>query len=399
MGQLTKRSIEAAKYEGDGNAQDVRYDGEIPGFGLRIYPSGVKSFVLRYRNEGGRTRLITLGRFGPLTLDQARKKARKELAKLYDGADPLEERRRARAEATTVSEFCDRWLTDYAKPHRKSWPEDERRIEKRIKPAIGSRPLSQVTPGDVAQLHARIGRKAPVEANRVVQLLRGIYNAALAWEVVPRGHPNPAQISRSPYGGRGAAVRTFRERSRERFVREDEMPRLVKAIEKEEDPAGRAALLLILWTGCRKSEILGARWDHINLKRRELVLPEAKEGGRTVLLSDTAVDVLKRIKRTRSPYVFPSPRSRGKPRADIKRQWDRVREAAKLGDVTIHDLRRTVGAWLANAGVSELAIGKALGHSDPAATRVYARITDDTARGHLDDFAARVRRTRVKAVR
>ncbi len=105
-----------------------------------------------------------------------------------------------------------------------------------------------------------------------------------------------------------------------------------------------------------------------------------------------------RLPRGTSPYVFPSPSDPEKPRGDIKRTWARVRERAGLEDVRVHDLRRTVGAWMASAGASELVIGEVLGHSDPAATRVYARITDESAREALEGFAAAVQRSRLSAV-
>ena len=392
---LTKRQIDAARYGGDGTSWDMRPDGTIPGLALRVYPSGTKSFVLRYRAGGPRVRFVTLGRYGVLTLEQARKKARKLLGQVADGLDPAEEKRRRRVEGVTVGAFADRWLEDYAKAHRRSWPEDARRIETRIKPALGRLPLASVTPGDVAKLHAEIGRTAKVEANRVAQLVRALYNAAAAWGAVPAGHPNPAAVSRSPYLGGNSAVRTFRERSRERYVRPDEMPRLLKAIEQEENAEGRAVLRLLLLTGCRKTEILGARWEDVDLKRGELRLPEAKEGGRTVRVPLEAVELLKGLPRGTSPYLFPSRSDPEKPRGDIKRSWARVRERAGLEDVRVHDLRRTVGAWLASAGASELVIGDVLGHSDPTATRVYARIADESARAALEEFAAAVRRSRL----
>ena len=398
---LTKKKIDAARYEGDGTSWDVRPDGTIPGLWLRLYPSGAKSFVLRYRH-GGRVRYYVLGRYGVLTLEQARKKARRLLGQVADGLDPLsekrrkaEEARRKEAEGVTVAEFADRWLEDYAKAHRRTWPEDKRRIETRIKPALGRLALASVTSGDVAKLHAEIGRTAKVEANRVAQLLRALYNAALAWGVLPTGHANPAAVSRSPYLGGNSNVRTFRERSRERYVRPDEMPALLEAIEREENAEGRAVLKLLLLTGCRKREILGARWEDVDLKRGELRLPEAKEGGRTVRLPADAVEILKGLPRGSSRYLFPSRFDPEKPRRDIKRSWDRVREAAGLEDVTVHDLRRTVGAWLASSGTSELVIQDVLGQTSAEAVRIYARIADESARDAIEGHAAALRRSRL----
>lgn len=387
---LTKRQVDAASYAGDGSSWDVRYDGQLPGFGLRVYPSGTKSFILRYRTPRGRVRTVTIGRYGPLTVDQARQRARRMLAEVYDGRDPAEERKRKRAEGITVKEFAKRWLEEYAKSHRSSWREDQRRIHSRILPALGRQPLADVTPGDVAKLHGAIGQLAPVEANRVLQLVRGIFNAAIAWQVLPEGHQNPARVSRSPYGGSNG-VRTFGEESRKRYVRPDEMPSLLEAITEDPDEQARAILQLLLYTGCRKTEILRARWKDVNLERGELALPHAKTGARTVQLSSAATEVLEGISRSESPYVFPSPQDPWKPRSDIRRAWRRIRDRASLQDVRMHDLRRTVGSWLADSGISDLIIGDVLGHRDPAATRIYAKLTDKSARDALEAFAAAVR--------
>ncbi|MEE8227576.1 MAG: Arm DNA-binding domain-containing protein, partial [Kiloniellales bacterium] len=131
--KLTKKAIDAFKYEGDGKSRDIRWDTEMTGLGLRLYPSGRKAFVLSYRALG-RKRLMTLGNFGVLTLEQARTRAKKHLVAVEDGKDPLEERRQA-AQGRTFGELIDAYIEDHAKVHKKTWLDDKQRLERHIPPA------------------------------------------------------------------------------------------------------------------------------------------------------------------------------------------------------------------------------------------------------------------------
>lgn len=379
MAGLTKKKIDAARYEGDGKSWDVRYDGSLPGFGLRVYPSGSKSFVLRYRTQTGRTRTMTLGKYGVLTLDQARKRARAELVKVNDGADPMAERKAA-SKAETMKAFGHEWLDRHAKPHRRSWREDKRRIKNRINPAIGHLALKDVRRADVAALHAEIGKDAPVEANRVLELVRAMLFKAEEWGYLPEGTPNPA-----------AKVDRFKERSRTRYVTAAEMPKLVENINKESNIYVRAALMLYLLTGLRKNELLRAKWEDIDLGGRAWTVPKTKQDEPHVVpLSAPAVGILEGLPRLAgNPHVFPG-HKRGTHLVNIARNWRNIRERAGCVDVTLHDLRRTVGSWIASSGVSLAIVGQVLGHApgDVQATAVYARLQQDSARKALEDHGA-----------
>nr|WP_242467654.1 Arm DNA-binding domain-containing protein [Thiocapsa imhoffii] len=191
---MTKRTIDAATYTGANNARCVLWDSEIPGFGVRLFPSGKKSFVLSYRTGGGTKRLLTIGTYGVLTLDLARTQARAELAKVEtQGTDPLAEREKERR-GETVSELCAAYLERYAKPRKKSWKDDQRRINQRILPRWGSMKARSVSRADVAKLHSAIGTKEgkPYEANRVRELVAKMFTLAKTWGFVPDDHANPA---------------------------------------------------------------------------------------------------------------------------------------------------------------------------------------------------------------
>lgn len=182
------------------------------------------------------------------------------------------------------------------------------------------------------------------------------------------------------------SVKKFRERGRDRWLRKEEVKRLMEATAKQKDPLVRAAVPLFLLTGLRKRELLTAKWEHVDLERGEIRLPETKTGVAQVrLLPAPAVRILRELPRVKnSPYVFPSPQDKTKPRDDIKKPWASIREAAKLPDVTLHDLRRTAGSHMAQAGVPLQVIGEVLGHSHPGVTKLYARLASENERDALD---------------
>ncbi|MEN8374404.1 MAG: tyrosine-type recombinase/integrase [Gemmatimonadota bacterium] len=384
---LTKRGIQALEYDPAGPAQQIAYDGQIPGFGLRVYPTGRKAFVLRYRTPSGRTRLLTLGKYGVLTLDQARARARKALVEVGDGGDPVAALRGPKPD--DVRAFAERYISEHAKPHRPgSWREDRRRLEKHLIPAIGHLRLADVTRTDLAALHARIGARTPVEANRVLQVARAMFSKAIAWGELPEGRANPATLDR--HGSRG--VKAFKERNRERYVTPKEMPRLMEAIDAEPNIYIKAALRLFLLTGLRRSELLRSEWSDIDLEARRWRV--VRKGGDvdSVYLSAPAVEILEQLPRQAgNPHVFPG-RSRGSALTSIDKSWRRVRAEAGCEDVTLHDLRRTVGSWMATAGVSLQVIGQVLGHApgDVAATAIYARLAQDASREALEQHGARL---------
>ena len=374
MAALTKRTIDGLTYDPAGPNQQIIWDeGEIPGFGVRVYPSGGKSYVLVYRTKEGRARLLTLGKHGVFTVQQARDEARTALMEARTGSDPVDMRQKARR-GETVRELAALYVERHAKPHKKTWREDERRLNKWVLPAFGSRKVADVKRPDVARLHHRIGESAPYEANRVLALVAVLFSKAAEWGLLDEGAPNPA-----------ARVQTFKERSRERWVTPAELPALVEAIGAEPSPYIRAAMKLYLLTGLRRSELIGLRWKDVDFGRREIHLGDTKAGrSHAVALSVAAVDVLRELPRQLgSAFVFPG-RVAGQPLVNIAKSWRRIRRRAGLEDVRLHDLRRTVGSWLAEGGASLPLIGKVLNHSNASTTQVYARFAEQSARTALE---------------
>jgi integrase len=387
--KLTKRAIDAATYQGAGNGRFVLWDSEPPGFGLRVFPSGKKSFVLSYR-IGGRKRLLTIGSYGALTLDQARTQARAELAKVeIGGADPLEQRQKA-ARGETVADLCSAYMERHGNA-KKSARDDQRKIDRYILPAWRTRKAAAIRRADVAALHAKIGKTAPYEANRTLALLSKMFELARRWGFVPEEQANPAR-----------GIDRFREHKRDRWITPEELPRLAEAINTEPNEVARVALWLYLLTGARKSELLQAQWSDVDWDRAELRLADTK-AGRThyIPLSGPALALLRQAPRVPgNPYILPGRGPRGataaekaerpSPLVNIDKPWQRVRKAAGVEDVRLHDLRRTVGSWLAQAGNSLHLIGRVLNHSNQSTTAVYARFGEDSVRAALEQHGARI---------
>jgi integrase len=436
---LTKRQIEALRYDPDGPRQQIQWGGidDLPGFGCRVYPTGRKSFVLSYR-AGRRTRLLVLGAYGALTVQQARERAQKALVRVRDGADPADERQ-AERQAQTVAEFAEVYLERHARVHKKTWSEDERRLNKYVIPAWGQRRLADVTRADVARLHSKLGERVPYEANRVLALVAVLFSKAEEWGFLPEGSFNPA-----------ARVQAFREKSRDRWVTPAEMPALIAAIDAEPNLYIRTAFKLYLLTGLRRSELLGLRWKDVDFDRRELRLEDTKAGrSHVVPLSAPALEILRELPRqVGNAFVFPGGPRRAKdrrkdepaptgPLVNIAKPWRRIqarvwlaanpdaaaelrrkveaevqrrskhaekgrdavesrllalaaKEAVGPDAVRPHDLRRTVGSWLATGGASLPLIGKVLNHSNASTTQIYARIAEDATRVALEQHGERI---------
>jgi integrase len=304
-----------------------------------------------------------------------------------EGSDPvLEKRLSAKAshappnpQATakkTVGALCDAYLNLHASKKLSGYS-DERLVERFVRPTWGKFKAHAVTRAQVAMLHMQVSQKTPGQANRLLAIVKTMWNKAALWGFVPENHRNPA------FG-----VPMNKETARERFVTPKELPALVAAIEKEPDARLRATFWLYLLTGARKSELLKARWDDVDFERDELRIPKPKQGKPHVYpLSTRAIEVLMQMPRFRdNPYVIPGDRP-GAHFINISKPWNRVRARSGLQDVRLHDLRRSVGSWLALSGHSLPQIGKVLGHSSPKTTMIYARLTDDVAHIALEGHA------------
>ena len=395
---LTERYIKTARYEGSGNSRDVRWDDSPKGLGLRIYPSGRKSFIVIYRNAHGVKRQPTLGDLGTWTLDRARKEARRLLVKVDEQTDPMADRRKHRLEAKTgtVKALFIAYVEARTKDaHRKMKRPDAVLwyAEKFIYPAFESRPWRDVRRSEVREWHASI--KKPYNANRALQALRAAFYWRLWQEDDSPGNRRRESDTRNPCAG--IELRT--ETRRQVRLELAELPKLQTAIDAETaDPYLRTYFRFLLATGCRRSEALKLKWADVALA------PEIKDTSRvasaapstvtfrdtkagadhTVPLSAAAAALLRALPRlTKNPHVFVG-HVRGEHLQAPGKAWQRIRKNAGLEHLRIHDLRRTFGSWLGDAGFTSKQIGSTLGHKSDITSRVYMALGDQSKRAAVD---------------
>lgn len=361
-------------------------DAKVQGLALRISRGGSKAWVWEGRARG-RVRRVTLGRHPAVSLPNARTKALAMAAAVADGRDPAAERARQRGELT-FGAFAETYLERHATPRKRSAGEDQRMLRDVLPPNAGdekrgpspipstwkNRRLSDITRAEVAQLHARLQRdRGLYTANRVLALLRTMFNLAERWGTFHAENPV-------------AGIRMFREEKRDRFLNPDELKRTLAAIDEEPDWRWKAYFKLSLLLGPRRSELLSARWVDIDLQTFTWRLPTTKAGRSHLLpLPTAAVAILESLpSRAQSEWLFPSSTAASGHLEEPKKAWQRIRSQADVKDVRIHDLRRTLGSWLAANRYGLPLIGRVLNHSQPSATAIYARVDLEPVRAALE---------------
>ena len=390
---LNKRNVEglAAKAE-----RYFVWDAALKGFGVRVEPSGRKTFLCRYRHAGSRRQYL-LGAFGIVTAEEARNEARRVLGASALGKDVAQSRYEARR-AVRFGELVEFFLAEHvSKLKAGTGKEYEGALRKHAVPAFGRTPADAVTTADLNRLHVSMATHR-ARANRVNSYIRSLFSWAGDHGYVPRDF-NPARH-----------VKPYKEQGRERYLSSEELTRLgavlrlaetagipwvikvegatARHLAKPEDQfvtypqAVTNAIRLLLFTGCRLREILNLRWGEVDLERGLLHLPDSKTGKKSVVLNTAAMDILKSMPR-RDFFVIPAER-RGQARHDLKRPWERIRHAAGLADVRLHDLRHTHASFGVASGLGLPVIGRLLGHASPLTTARYAHLADDPARKASD---------------
>jgi len=367
MPKLTKKRVESVKP----SARDVfLWDEELKGFGVRVKPTGIRSYLIQYRNRHGRSRRLTIAMHGRLTAEEARSEARQLLGAVARGEDPAAERRTLR-EAPTLTVFAKRYMAEIA--HAKKKPgtikTDETNLRLHLIPALGSLPLASVTRTDVVRFHHSM-KATPGAANRTIQLLSHMMNVAEKWGLRPDGS-NPCR-----------QLEKYKEIKRERFLSAAELARLGDTLSEAEragteTPAAIAAIRLLVFTGCRRGEILGLQWKYVDFENTCLRLPDTKTGPRTVHLNAPALEVLADVPRLEgNEYVITGAKP-GRHLVGIKKPWQRIRDHAGLSDVRLHDLRHSFASVAVGLGESLFMTGKLLGHAKAETTQRYAHLADD----------------------
>ena len=382
MPKLTKRLIDSAKPE---PGKDLTImDTELRNFGVRVRGSS-KTFFIRYRSKG-RHRRFKVGLYGKeLTLQQARIKAQRLLADISSGADPAGEAADIKTKPS-VAALCERYMTEHAETKKKprSVHEDRRQIESYILPALGSLQVDAVTRMDVSRLHNSM-RAKPYQANRTLALISKIFQLSEVWGLRAQ-NTNPA------YG-----VTKFREEARKRYLNEGELAKLGMALnESTEHPCVVAGIKLLLFTGCRLNEIRTLKWANVDRENATITLEDSKTGHRVIPLNASALAVLGGLHRQAgNPYVLPG-NLPGKPWADLAKPWRRIRKAAGLDGVRIHDLRHTAASFGVNLGMSLPVVGHLLGHKETKTTARYSHLALDPVRQASEQIGQALQRAMEK---
>jgi integrase len=386
----------------------ITYDTDVLGFGIRVTANGVRSFVINYV-VNGRERRMTIGRFPTWSATAAREQARSLRRRVDARIDPLEERaaREHAAEAAraapTMQDLFERYAAEHLPRKAPRAATDDRSMwEKIVLPRLGDMKVAAVTATDIDALHREVGSTRPVRANRVVEVVRKAFNLAIRW----------GWRSDNPASG----VHRNYEEKRARYLSPAEILKLSEALTAHPERTSANAIRLLMLTGARRGEVLGARWGMFDLETGVWVKPSAHTKQRKehrVPLSAPAVQLLREMRAgATGPYVFSG--SDGEPLTDIKRTWLAVCRKAGLAEQTekrgqdgapakgqdgkpamawratarLHDLRHTYASILASEGLSLPIIGALLGHTQPQTTARYAHLLDDPLRAATERVGA-----------
>ena len=369
--ELTARLARESKA---GKKDTFLFDKALPGFGLRIHPSGRKVWIVQAR-IAGRSRRMVIARYGELSLAKARRRARDMLKSIRAGANPAEDILREKR-TLTVKEFAREYLRrcdPYWKPSGRTTVRIY--LKARILPAFGRMLVDRVGPKDVAAWFDAASKDKPGAANRAFEILRSMMFRAEDWGLREHGTNPCVGIKKNP------------RRNIARFLDMEELARLGRALDAHETrrPEAVAAVRLLALTGCRRGEVLNLRWRDI--ENRAIKLPDSKTGPRTVPLGETTRAVIDSLPGPRDPdaFLFPKNAQRRNP-DNIVACWRAVCADAKLGKIRLHDLRHTAASHAVMSGENLPLVGQLLGHKRHETTAGYAHLAD----AHLVEAAEKV---------
>lgn len=407
---LTKKLIDGLSAKADG--EFIVWDHGLPGFGVRVKETGTKIFIVKYRSDTGVQRKLSLGRYGAVTVEHARRLAMAELGKVADGQDPGLDAKRAR-QAQTVAQLCDRYMAASAsgqiihrgKPKKESTVLIDRgRIERHIKPLLGSSRIDAVTRQDVHRMMQQIREGGTAQrvktgkfglarvtggggtAKKAVMLLSAIYNYALREGLADH---NPCQHVPKPIDNR-----------RTRFLNAEEYARIGAALDAAEGAEISAmhanAIRALLLTGCRKSEILKLKRAEVDLGGRCLRFEDTKTGAQIRPCGDPALTLIQSVLNGHeSSWAFPASRSDGALEG-VRKPLEKVCALAGVQGVTAHVFRHSFATVAHEIGYSELTIAGLLGHRLHSMTSRYAHHVDHALADAADKVSLTISR-RLKA--
>lgn len=390
--KITKSLIEGTKAADSSDL--IIWDTILSGFFAVIRPSGRRSFYAIYRLRNHKQQKVKLGDFPAMTVEAAREKYKELTGQAFDGLDPVAIiRERAMdaddlAKSATVRDLHDKYMAEHA-IHKKasSVQNDVGYWKNHILPYIGDKLVRRVTRGDISYIHNTVAQKKnrkgelmTVTANRVLEVLNKAFNLAEVWEWRPEG-TNPCR-----------QIKDFAEKKRRRYLAAEECVSLYNVLLeylKAENYHQRQVanlVMLLLFTGARKNEMMRAKWSYIVPERGVMALPDTKSNEpQDVQLSIEVLEILKRIhddqQKNGRPgeYIFDG-HIIGQPLKDEGRHWDNIRAEAKLKDFCLHDLRHSFASFMAVTTGSKIMIQQSLRHADPSTSDRYTHLINDPLR-------------------
>lgn len=355
------------------------FDLQQSGFLLEVRRTGGKTYYQRYIDKYGRVRQFRIGPASVMGLSAARRKGKQIVAQALVGNDPREQKAELRAIPTLTQLARDRYLP-HVQAYKKSWKTDETILRVHVLPMLGNRHLDELKADAIAALVQRMHQKgyATGTTNRVVIILRHLYNLAKKWRVPGSGNNPTDGLTIAP------------DVCRERFLTTAETERLLASIDQDENKVAGNAILLLLMTGARRNEVTYAKWDQVDWQRKVLLVPISKSGKpRAVSLGRMAIELLQSVPPVPdNPYIFPSPTT-GRPSSSLHFPWERIRKRANLSDLRLHDLRHSFASFLVNKGYSLYIVQTLLGHQHSRYTQRYAHLTNETLQHAVDDILVR----------
>jgi integrase len=378
--KLTKSVVESLTC---GSEEFVIWDSALPGFGIRVKPSNVKSYVVQYRNrKTGASRRKTIGQHGPLlTFHKAKERARIVLADALKGNDPVADDRTVR-DAPTMRQLAADYLEQHAVPKKRprSVKNDRSMIDRIILPRLGSKKVAAIQSRDVHSLHVSM-KQTPYQANRLLALLSKMLSLAVKW----------GWRSDNPVRG----IERFQEARRERWLSDGELSQLLSVLVAHPNQRAANAVRLQLLTGARLGEVLKARWSDFDLERRVWTKPShhtKQKRTEHVPLSGPTLTLLTDMRAKAEPQeanLLPG-NAPGRPLQDIKKFWKVVTAQAGIANYRLHDNRHTHASHLVSSGLSLEIVGRLLGHTNPTTTKRYAHIADSPLRAATERFGAKL---------
>jgi integrase len=345
------------------------FDQIIPGFAVRSYPSGKRSYLVQKR-IGGRMRTITIGNASILPEAIARDAARRLILRVDLGLNPADDKK-----STRSTPIYERFLDHYWKKCSPAWKLSTQIVARGYKRTILDHAfngmfIDEITHADALRWHAQITRSnGPGAANRCLEFLRAAFGKAEQWGDLPEHH--------NPFWG----VRRNRPRKIERYLTADEMARLGAALIKQREtnllPA--TAVLLLALTGCRRGEILHLHWSE--LRGRRLKLSDSKTGPRIVWLGEEARLLLDALPRRQGDArVFPEVSIVNR----VSYFWATVKQHAGISNLRLQDLRHSYASFAVRNSETLPMIGSLLGHARIATTQRYAHLDDVSLQASSD---------------